>query len=475
MLKKISFTILISVIGLNLLLAQGTNIQFKIEGMPEGKQEVILAHYYGDKQYIDDTIRIDVAGRGAIQADTLLPQGIYMVVLEQSNYFELLIGQDQQFSFTTDATDFIGTTKFKGAPVNTGFQEYQRFMLKQNKQNMELRQRMQQVGDNADSLKIIQAKLSILDEEVKQKWQQLQKEYPNSMLSVLINGMKNPEIPEFEIDSDVENKDSARWFQSYNYNKLHYWDNIDFSDERLLYTPIFHRRLNHYFANILRPNPDTVITYIDKTLAQTKGNEQMFRYMLQFFINHFQGTKIMGMDKVFVHLAENYYLTEKVDWISEDTREEIRERMLLTKPNLIGNIAPDLKLPNSFGEYERLHDITAEAILVYFWEPECGHCKKATPVIKEAYEKFRDAGFEVFAVYTQSDKERWIKYIHDNNIEWINVFDPYYTSNFRGYYNVRSTPLLYLLDKNKKIIAKQFAAKDIEAILQQEIGLESQQ
>ncbi|HKK63733.1 MAG TPA: thioredoxin-like domain-containing protein, partial [Bacteroidales bacterium] len=462
MIRKIFLTAVFCTLGVVMVLAQGTNIKFQIKGMPDDKEEVILAHYYGDKQYIDDTIRVDVSGRGEIKSDTLLPQGIYMMVLEQSNYFELLIGKDQQFSFTTNADDFIGSTKFEGSEVNEGFQEYQRFMLKQNNQNMALRKRMQAAGDNSDSVQIIKAKLNVLDLNVKQKWEELEQKHPNTMLSVLINGMKNPEIPEFEIDPQVENKDSARWFLSYNYNKQHFWDNIDFSDARLLYTPVFHRRLNHYFTNVLVPNPDTLISYIDKTLQQTNGNEQMFRYMLQYFINNFQGTKIMGMDKVFVHLAENYYLTDKVDWISDETRKDIRERMLLAKPNLIGNVAPDLKLPNSFGEYERLHDISAEAILVYFWEPGCGHCKKATPIIKEAYEKFRDAGFEVFAVYTQNEKDRWIEYIHEKNIEWINVFDPYYTSNFRGYYNVRATPMLYLLDKDKKIIAKQFAAKDLE-------------
>ncbi len=474
MIRKIFLTAIFFVLGVVVVLSQGTNIQFQIKGMPEGKDEVILAHYYGDKQYIDDTIRVDASGRGTIEADTLLPQGIYMVVLEQSNYFELLIGNDQQFSFNTHANDFVGSTKFEGSEVNEGFQEYQRFMLKQNNQSMVLRNRIQEVANKPDSLQLVKAKLNILDQEVKQKWDELEQKYPNTMLSVLIDGMRNPEIPEFEIDPEIENKDSARWFLSYNYNKQHFWDNIDFSDQRLLYTPVFHRRLNHYFSNILVPNPDTLITYIDKTLEQTNGNEQMFRYMLQYFINNFQGTKIMGMDKVFVHLAENYYLTDRVDWISNETRKDIRERMLLTKPNLIGNVAPDLKLPNSFDEYERLHDISAKAILVYFWEPGCGHCKKATPIIKEAYEKFRDAGFEVFAVYTQSDKDRWIEYLHEKNIEWINVFDPYYTSNFRAYYNVRATPMLYLLDEDKKIIAKQFAAKDLESILKQEIGLEPQ-
>lgn len=469
--KLICSLMLVGLIAGNSM-AQGINIQFQIKNI--NKDQVLLAHYYGDKQYIDDTLSVNANGFAKIQADTLMPQGIYMIVLSPSQYFEVLIGDDQQFTFTTDTTDYIRSLKFEGSEANSGFQEYQLFMLEQNTRSTALRKRMQESQKNTDSLEVIRNEMKQLDAQVKEKWADLQARYPNSMLSVLIDGMRNPEIPEFEIDPAIENQDSARWFMSYNYNKQHFWDGIDFSDERLLYTPIFHRKLNHYYKNILIPNPDTVITYIDKALTGTKGNEQMFRYMLQFFINNFQGTQVMGMDKVFVHLAENYYLTDRVDWISDETRQKIRERMLLTKPNLIGKTAPDLKLPNSFDEFERLHDLPAKAILVYFWEPGCGHCKKSTPIIKEAYKKYRDAGFEVFAVYTQADKEAWLKYIHDKNIEWINVFDPYYTSNFRALYNVRATPMLYLLDKDKKIIAKQFAAKDLEMILTHELDFNAE-
>jgi hypothetical protein len=65
-------------------------------------------------------------------------------------------------------------------------------------------------------------------------------------------------------------------------------------------------------------------------------------------------------------------------------------------------------------------------------------------------------GVEVYAVLTQPDeKADWQKFIDDHGLyDWINVWDPDMISNFHVLYDVHSTPTLYILDKNKKIIAK---------------------
>ena len=67
----------------------------------------------------------------------------------------------------------------------------------------------------------------------------------------------------------------------------------------------------------------------------------------------------------------------------------------------------------------------------------------------------KSKGIEIFAVLTQNNKEKWLKAIQEYKIqEWTNVWDPSYTSNFRKLYDVTSTPIIYILDKNKRIVAK---------------------
>jgi len=112
-----------------------------------------------------------------------------------------------------------------------------------------------------------------------------------------------------------------------------------------------------------------------------------------------------------------------------------------------------------------LYDIEKDFTILYFWEPNCGHCKEATPKLKTFYDKQRDYTIEIFAVCTTDEKDLWSKYIEDNKLTWINGWDPERLTHYDFYYNVQSTPIVYILDRNKKIIAKKLAVEDIEGYI----------
>ena len=112
-----------------------------------------------------------------------------------------------------------------------------------------------------------------------------------------------------------------------------------------------------------------------------------------------------------------------------------------------------------------------------FWEADCGHCKKQVPQIKTGLlDKFKPYGFKVFAVHTQNDKEKWENFVTEHELfDFINCWDPQNQTNFRVYYHIDSTPVMYLLDKDKKIIAKKLDIEQFADILTKEykrIGIE---
>jgi thiol-disulfide isomerase/thioredoxin len=453
----------------NTILGQTYDIEVKINDL--SNQEIYLGYYYDGKTYVKDTIQLDTGGKGSFKGDSLLEQGIYLVVLPTKSYFEILVGNDQEFSVETTSNNVIDNLKIKGSEENVAFKNFQQFMIKKGAESSKLRERLRSLPEGSDSIAIIEEQLEASSQEVKEYWNKLIEEHEGSLLGVIIKAMKNPEIPEIEVPDNVENKDSVRWFHSYNYNRQHYFDNIDFSDQRLLFTPFFHNKLKTYFTKILMQDPDTINHYIDMVASKAEENEVMFEYVIRFFFNTFQNSDIMGMDKVIVHLADNYYLTDKVDWMAEENVQKLKEHVAKLRFNLIGNIAQDLKMETLHQEYAKLHEIDAEYTLVYFWEPHCGHCKTVTPKVHDLYQKYNRNEFEVFAVYTQTDKEEWSDYIIKHGYEdWINDWDQYNLTNFRFFYNIYSTPTIYLLDKDKKIIAKRIGYDTLENILEIELG-----
>ena len=173
----------------------------------------------------------------------------------------------------------------------------------------------------------------------------------------------------------------------------------------------------------------------------------------------------MGHDAVMVKIADDLYLSGKADLVFKEFKDDLRKQIALIRPNLIGKKAQDLVMNSYKGIFVSLYDINKEFIILYFWEPDCGHCKEATPKLKAYYEKAKDQGIEVFAICTTSDKQKWTKYIEDNKLTWINGWDPERSSRFDFYYNVQSTPMVYILDKNKKIIAKKLSVEDIPSFI----------
>ncbi len=462
-------TALLLVITWNTLFSQSYKIDIKINDLKN--TDIYLGYYYGDKTYVKDTIKLDDNGKGSFHGDSLLNQGVYIVILPSKKYFDILVGEDQEFSIETSTDNLIKNLKIKGSEENSAFKEFQQYMIDKNTESGKIQNRLKVLDESSDSTQILKNQLDNLSSEVKDYWNKTISENEGTLLGVIIKAMKNPEIPEIEVPDSIQNKDSVKWFHSYNYNRQHYLDNIDFSDKRFLRTPIFHNKLETFFTKVLIQDPDTLNRYIDIVASQAEADKEMFQYIIRYFFVTFQKSNIMGMDKVLVHVAETYYLTDKVDWYDEESTQKLREHVAKLRFNLVGNIAQDLKMETLTGEYARLQEINSKFILVYFYEPHCGHCKKTTPKLHELYQEFSREEFDVFAVYTQGDKEEWSEYIHKNGFDdWNNVWDPYNLTNFRFFYNIYSTPTIYLLDENKKIIAKRIGYETLKNILEIELG-----
>jgi thiol-disulfide isomerase/thioredoxin len=444
-------------------LKSGYEINLNINGLRDST--VFLAYHLGDKQYIKDTIKLDNTGTAVVRGTETLPQGIYMIVLPGRKYFEMLMPLDQQFSVSCNYSDFFNSLRFTGSEENTAFMDYQKKWIAKQQQASALSKRIQDNKQNNDSLKILTEKEKILGNNMKAYLRTVADENKGNLLSVIVRAMLPIEIPEFKIPPLVPNPDSLKYVMTYNYNKNHFFDNIDFTDERLIRTPILQARLNAFFTNVVIQAPDSINKEIDKIMLKCKSDYKMFQFVSVFLFNHFRESEIMGHDAVMVKLADDIYLTPKADWVSKEFKDDLRKQIALIRPNLIGKKAENIVMDSYKGIFVSLYDVEKDFTILYFWEPNCGHCKEATPKLKAFYDKPKDYSLQVFSVCTTSDKEKWSKYIEDNKLTWINGWDPQRSSRFDYYYNVQSTPLVYILDKNKKIIAKKISVEDISSFI----------
>jgi peroxiredoxin len=348
-------------------------------------------------------------------------------------------------------------------------QAYFAYLAQHQSKYSELLKKLGESTENSDENKELRRQLITFNRPLIAFTDSLANKYKGKVLATIIKALSPLDEPDFSLPDNEPDRDRKMAMNYYLFNKDHFFDNIDFSDERILRTPFFIPTIfDYYIKNVLIfKEPDSIIPCLDKIINRIPEGSRMYRFLLSHIFNFYQKSTVMGHEEIVIYLGENYYLTPKVDWESEKFEKDLVDFILKNKPTLIGKTSPDLLLPMPDGKrYESIHGLTANYLLLYFYDTDCGHCKEETPIIRDIYHKYKDIlGFEVYAVYTQTDEKKWLDFIEQNKLDWINVWDPYRTGNIYNTFNTVTTPQIYLLDRNKKILARRLDASNLEKLL----------
>ncbi len=439
----------------------GYNIKVKI-----GLKDTLcyLANYYGEKQYLQDSAKADSKGIVEFKGKEKLAGGIYLFVFPNKTYFEMLLDNEQHFSMECDPMDVINSMKVKGSEENIRFYEYLQFIQKKSREVEPLRAERKIKSDAKENTDAIDASIKTIDKSVTDFKKNYLTTWPNTLLSKIFLASQEVEVPETPL---LENgkKDSTFAFRYY---KSHYFDTFDLADDRLLRTPIYHAKVSNYIKNLVLQIPDSLIKECDMLISKSASNKETYKYLVWYLTNTYETANIMGLDAVFVHMALNYYTKEKAYWVDDVTLFKIRDRAQQLDPILLGKKVRNLVLEDSAGVFRSLYDIKTKYTVVFFYDPDCGHCKKSTPPLIELYNKFKGQGLEVYSVCTEVEMDKWRAFIKEHKLEWINVADPKLHNNFRHEFDISTTPQIFLLDKDKRILAKKIDVETLDKILTKE-------
>ena len=346
-------------------------------------------------------------------------------------------------------------------------------MKAKNENSKKLQEEYKSKADDEKAMAEYKELFKKADLEVKAYIKSLNEKFPApSFVSAFANFTLSPEAPNFSksIAADFPDRDKEIKLRNYLWTKDSYLSSLNPADDRYLRTPLLKNKLAFFFEKILIQQRDSIVKESIKLIEQARPNKKAFQYYTQYAINYAIKSKIMGVDAAFVDLAKRYYLSGQATWADSTLMANIKERVIKLQYNLLDMKAQDLALETIDGEFVKLHEMDANYTVLYFFETDCGHCKKVTPRLKpEILDAYKDLGVQIVAVYTQQDKDAWQKYLEDNVLyDFINCYDPNYQSNFRIFYDVYSTPTIYLLDKNKKIVAKRLDIENLKGFLDHE-------
>lgn len=461
--KKLLYLFLTVLIYSNSWAKEAYNIKVKINGLPNAP--IKLAYYYGDKQYVKQEAATDNNGEVVFKGDTALPSGIYMVVTENSNYFEFLV-VEQVFSIVTDynaetdktSTTFTETLKATKSPQNTAFFEHNLF-IKQKKEEADALKKLLEIYKNNPSKKAeaedINKKLKELDKEVTDKQTIIIKTFKGKLLSKLLLAAKRPEIP-LEITDQTE---------KYNYYRSHFWDDFDFSFTGLLYSPYYQQRVKEYLENLTVQHYDSVFASCDFIIGLSAKNKEFFKYNLVWMLNAYAKSTTVCFDAVYVRIAQKYYTTGQADWVEAENLKKIIDNANALSASLCGQKAPQIKAKTETYATPSLHSVKAKYTALLLWDADCYTCKKEAKELVKIYADYKDKGFNVYSIDLGTDKEKWEKFSAEESIPWINLQLASISSDVRKDYDVKTTPSIFLLDENKVILYKRIDTKNLVKIL----------
>ncbi|MFT5724063.1 MAG: thiol-disulfide isomerase/thioredoxin [Bacteroidia bacterium] len=457
--RFIQATILTLLIGISSANAQ-YDIRFKVNGLSAG-DECILAHYYADKNKVIDTAAVDNQGYVKYQGEGKLLNGVYILVLPQKSYLELIVpNDDQDFTIEFDTTLSPLKKSSTGSLDNQLFIEFDKFSVAPGSKKRALIKDYRACVDDSCKQRI-KEEVEALDNEIDVKRKEIIANYPNTFTAKLFKPILEIEIPE-DLKGDKTGK-------AYAYYKKHFWDSFDLSDDGLLRTPIFQGKLEYYITKVVLQDPDTLILAIDDLLSRIEagGAMDMFKYVVWWNTNHHEESERICMDKVLYHIAKNYYLKGKCEWADSTTIANMTDYIKKAKNIQCGSIAPNMKLVDTtYLRSVELYKIKYPVTIVVFWSHTCGHCKEEIPKLKQMYDSLHDKGVEIYAVYTGSDVTGWKKYIRENKLTWLNLVDAHNNSTYKKDYNQVKTPEVFLLDQHKTIKYKNPPAENVGKIVE---------
>lgn len=422
---------------------------------------IYLANYYGDKTYMADTAYVKGKGTFVFEKNERLDGGLYIVVSQaKKSVFELLVPESPDMKLETVAPDYVSNMKVQNSQENVLFYDYLRFSGDLYEQVRPLNDRAKALPANHDSVAIIRKQIQAINKEMTQYKENFMLEHPEAFLSSFFGLIKDAAIPDTLLTLPDGSVDSA-W--PYRYYKAHFWDGVDLSDDRLVRTPVFYKKLDTYFDKVISKDADSIVYEINHLLSQMNELGDMYKFSLWHLTIKFDESQIMGHDAILVALSDQYYSQGKAYWLHEEVINNIIKEANKRRGTQIGNLAPNMIMQDTNLQPRSMHDLDSEYVILYFWDPECGHCKKETPKLVEFYNEYSEKyDIEVFTICADSNMKEMKKYIKDKKMNFVNVNGPRsYTENYHNLYNIFTTPIMMVLDKNKRIIAKRLVSEQL--------------
>ena len=244
--------------------------------------------------------------------------------------------------------------------------------------------------------------------------------------------------------------------QKMEYMREHYWDKFDFADTTFINQIDSTKMLTAFAVYATGYIPDSLAyKYMPRLMQRASTSKRMYTYFLMLAegVLHDPNSPLRN-DEKYIPVLEN---AVQSSWLDEYERMPYEYDLEIARQNRIGRTANDFTYTLASGRTATLHNIKADYTLIFISNPGCPMCREVkeqittSPMLQELIERKE---LKVLVIYPDTDLEAWREHLQDYPASWINGYDADQRIEKERLYDLKAIPALYLLDKQKRVMAK---------------------
>jgi peroxiredoxin len=422
-----------------------------------GGKKLFLYGYYGEKLDRIDSVTCDPSGHFEIQLKPGTPAGLYRLASGKETLLDLVLNKED-VTFATNEGMSPDSTVFTGSTENRIYYSLLAAMRK-SQSKLELLLPLLDFYPEKDTYYQYTAKeYEALQISGKRTFDSLSSLYPGSFAVRMFRLQQTPFL-----SSSLSRE--ART----DYLKQHYFDNVDFSDTLVLRSPAWANKAVSYLS-LYSNNKYTqkqleseFIKAVTVMLSKAAVNAAVYKFLLDYYVGGFDK---YHFDAVITYIADNFQ--DPYSCEDQARKTALQKKLENFKKISIGKIAPDISVPDARGKMIRLSEINAPFTLLVFWSSQCSHCINMMPKLKQFYDGQKPLRMEILAVSLDTSRTEWTTFIRQEKLPWLNASElKGFSSVSADEYNIFATPTMFLLDREKKILAKPISYPELERNLKE--------
>lgn len=160
-------------------------------------------------------------------------------------------------------------------------------------------------------------------------------------------------------------------------------------------------------------------------------------------------------------------IADSLSILNEGEKILYEDRFKMYNKNKVGALATDFTYTTPDGRTHSLHRTTGSQTLIVFYNPGCDVCRQVLQHIDQSVivNKAIDNGLKVLCISVTGEEDEWRGHMKEIPQRAIVGIDKSGDINRESLYDIKAFPTLYLLDKDKKVIAKDPMIQQVEQIL----------